>query len=446
MRKRYLIPLLLLSAMSALGQEKWTLRQCIEYAIENNIDIRSRMIEKENQEIQLNTAKMSRLPNLNAGASEHFGFGRSTTREGTTEDNTSSSTSFNLQTSLPVFTGFRIPNEIKAKKFDLAAAIEDLNKAKEDLSLNITGFYLQSLFAKELLTISIEQVRLSKEQLVQTEQLVKNGKSPISQLYETQAQLAKDELTLTESENNVMLALLDLSQVLNLPNEKDFDIETPDIAAILVQDMKELLNPMEVYDYSVSNRPGIKAAQYRLESSLKNLNIAKSNYYPSLSLSAGYSNSYYYSYNLPEGMKNLSFRDQLKNNGSESLGLSLSIPIFNRFATRNQVKQARLSIDAQKLQLLNAKQNLFKEIQQAYFNASASESKFKSAAKAVEASRIAYEHEELKYRNGRSTTLELNNAQVRLERSLAEEAQAKYDYVFRSKILDFYNGKPLYFE
>ncbi len=446
MRKRYLIPLLLLSAMSALGQEKWTLRQCIEYAIENNIDIRSRMIEKENQEIQLNTAKMSRLPNLNAGASEHFGFGRSTTREGTTEDNTSSSTSFNLQTSLPVFTGFRIPNEIKAKKFDLAAAIEDLNKAKEDLSLNITGFYLQSLFAKELLTISIEQVRLSKEQLVQTEQLVKNGKSPISQLYETQAQLAKDELTLTESENNVMLALLDLSQVLNLPNEKDFDIETPDIAAILVQDMKELLNPMEVYDYSVSNRPGIKAAQYRLESSLKNLNIAKSNYYPSLSLSAGYSNSYYYSYNLPEGMKNLSFRDQLKNNGSESLGLSLSIPIFNRFATRNQVKQARLSIDAQKLQLLNAKQNLFKEIQQAYFNASASESKFKSAATAVEASRIAYEHEELKYRNGRSTTLELNNAQVRLERSLAEEAQAKYDYVFRSKILDFYNGKPLYFE
>lgn len=446
MKIRYIIPFLLFGSFSLMAQEKWTLRQCIEYAIEHNIDIRSRMLECNNQEIQLNTAKMSRLPNLNAGANQYFGFGRSTSRDGTTEDNSSSNSSFNLQTSVPVFTGFRIPNEIKQKKYDLAAAIEDLNKAKEDISLNITGYYLQTLYYKELLKIAQTQVELTKQQLIQTEILVESGKNPLSDLYDTQAQLAKDELSLTEGYNNVMLALLDLSQALNLTQEADFDIEEPDISQIFLNDLKDLATPGTVYENSVGTRPSIKAARHRLESSFKTLKIAQSGYFPTLNLSAGYSNSYYYSYNLPEGYKNMSFKDQLKNNGSESIGLSLSIPIFNRFATRNQVRQTRLSIESQKLQLELAKQNLYKEIQQAYYNASASEDKFKSAAKAVEAARIAFEYEDTKYKNGRSTPLELNNAQVRLERSLSEEAQAKYDYVFRSKILDFYNGKPLYFE
>ena len=193
-----------------------------------------------------------------------------------------------------------------------------------------------------------------------------------------------------------------------------------------------------------NSRPSIKAAQFRLESSLKTLKIAKSQYYPTLNFDAGYSNSYYYNYNLEEGMKNVSFSNQVKNNGSEYLGLSLSIPIFNRFSVRNQVKQSRLNIEQQKLQLENAKQVLYKEIQQAYFNAVASEDKFKSAEKSVEASQIAFQHEETKYLNGKSTVLEYNNARLRLERSLSEEAQAKYDYIFRIKILDFYNGIPLY--
>ncbi|MEG1586546.1 MAG: TolC family protein [Bacteroidales bacterium] len=430
--------------LQGYAQTQWSLKQCIDYAIEHNIDIKQRKIETENKEIELNTAKMSRLPNLSAGLGESFGFGRSTGRDGVMEDRTSSQTSFSLETSVPVFTGFRIPNQVAAKKFDLAASLEDLNKAQEDLSLSITGYYLQTLFYKELLVIARQQVALTREQLAQTTIMVEAGKSPVSEQYETEAQLAKDELSLTESLNNVNLALLDLSQALNLEADADFDIVQPDINSLFLSDERVLLNPLDIYAYSVENRPGIKAAGYLVKSSQRYLKIAQSAYYPTLNLGAGYSTNYFYNYNLAEGSTNTGFGSQLRNNGSESLRLSMSIPIFNRLSTRNQVKQARLSIQSQQLSLEKAKQNLFKEIQQAYFNAVASKDKFASAEKSVKASRIAFYFEETKYKHGRSSALELSNARVRLEKSLAEEAQAKYDFVFRTKILDFYQGKPLY--
>lgn len=445
MKLSYLIPGLLLCAASISAQNKqWTLKECIDYAIDNNIDVQQRELETQNQEIEVNTAQMSRLPNLNANLGQQFGFGRSQDRDNVMVDNSSSMSSFNVQTSVPVFTGFRIPNQIKAKKLDLAASIEDLKKAKEDISLNITSYYLQVLFYKELLYIAQQQLELTQVQLDQTTKLVENGKTAISEVYQVQAQLAKDELTRTESGNNVMLALLDLSQLLNLTDEAGFDIESPDITQLFLSDMEQLVTPQSAYEYSLENRPAIQAAKFRLESSYKSLNIAKSQYYPSLNFSAGYSNNYYYNYNLPEGVTNASFKNQLKNNGSESLGLTLSIPIFNRFSVRNQVRQSKLSIESQKLQLLNAKQTLYKEIQQAYYNAYASKDKFKSAEKAVEAARISFEFEETKYTNGRSTFLDYTNARTLLERSRAEEAQAKYEYIFRTKILDFYNGRPLY--
>ena len=411
MKGRILFSLLAAGVFTLQAQTPWTLKQCIDYAIEHNIDIKQKILEKENREIELNTAKMSRLPDLSAGMGESFGFGRSTGRDGTMKDNTSSQTYVSVETSIPVFTGFRIPNQVAAKKFDLAASLEELNKAQEDLALSITGYYLQTLFYKELLKISQQQVVLTRQQLEQTVLLVNAGKTAISEQYETEAQLAKDELSLT---------------------------------TLYLDDQRAIINPLDIYAFSVEHRPGIKAAGYYVESSKRNLKIAQSAYYPTLNFGAGYSNNYFYNYNLPSGEKNPSLSYQLRNNGSESLRLSLSIPIFNRFSTRNQVKQARLNIQSQQLSLEKAKQNLFKEIQQAYYNAVAAREKFKSAEKAVKASQMAFEFEDTKYQNGRSSALELSNARIRLEKSLAEEAQAKFDFVFRSKILDFYQGKPLY--
>lgn len=443
------IVLLLVMTVNATGQDTlrqqpWTLKQCIEYAIEHNINVRQRILEKDNRELELSTSRYSRLPNLNANVGQNFYFGRGPGRDGTYQDQSQSSSSLSVSTNVPVFSGFRINNEVRAKKLDLQAAIEELNRAKEDLSLNITSYYLQVLLYKELLGVAQEQVQLSKEQVEQTAVLVRGGKSPESELFDARAALAREELNRTEAANNLKLSLVDLSQLLNLASPEQFDIILPETEGIVIGEMLNLQTPVEVFTNSVNNRPIVKAAEFRLQSSERNLKIARSAYYPSLSLGASYNNSYYHTYNLNGGSSNPSFSSQLSNNGSESVGLSLSIPIFNRLSTKNQVRMARLSIENQQLLLDDVRLGLYKEIQQAYYNALAAHEKFRSSEKSVEASRIAFRYEEQKYNAGKSTSYQFNDIKTRLAKSQSEALQAKYDFIFRSKILDFYNGIPLY--
>lgn len=426
------------------SQEAWTLKQCIEYAIEHNIDVRQRILEKQNQELNVHTARFSRLPDLNAGLGQNFYFGRGPGRDGTYQDQTQASSTLNVSTNVPVFSGFRIHNQIKAQKLDLQAAIEELNRAKEDLALNITSYFLQVLFDQELYGIAREQVALSKEQVENTEILVKNGKNPESELYDARAALAKEEVNLTQAENTWKLSLLDLSQLLNLESVEGFEVALPDMEKMVIAETVNLMTPESVYQASVANRPSVKAAEFRLQSSEKSLKIAKAAYYPQLSLGASYSNSYYHTYHLGEGASNPSFSTQLDRNGSESVGLNLSIPIFNRMYTRNQVRSARITVENRQLVLENMRQNLYKEIQQAYYNAVAAHEKYLSSEKSVTASRMAFKYEEQKYNAGRSTSYQYNDAKTRLAKSLSEAAQAKYDFIFRTKILDFYNGRPLY--
>ena len=298
------------------------------------------------------------------------------------------------------------------------------------------------IYSKELTNISLEQVKLSQEQVNVSRLLFESGKAAESELYESEAQLAQNNLKYTESVNNLTMARLELAQLLNLEDYERFDIKfslTEDSAL----DFDNLPSVMSVYQSALDTRPAIAAAKYRIASSEKSLRITKSAYYPTISLGGGYSNSYFYNYNLPDGIENLSFNDQLKNNGSQSIGLTLSIPIFNRFATRNSVRESRLRVSAQKLQLQNARQDLLKEIQQAYANATASRDKYISAKKSVDASEIAYSYEEKKFNAGRSTSFDLNSARLRLEQSKSEELQSYYQYLFRVKILEFYDGKSL---
>lgn len=440
--------LLLARTVTVVGQDTlkqpWTLKQCIEYAIEHNINVRQQVLEKENQELALTTSQYSRLPDLNANVGQDFYFGRGPGRDGTYQDQSQASSSLRVSASVPVFSGFRINNDVKAKKMNLQAALEELNRAKEDLSLNITSFYLKVLLCKELLSVAEDQVLLSKEQVGQTEILVRGGKSPESELFDARAALAREELTRTEAANNLQLALVDLSQMLNLETPEQFDIVLPDMDGVVLGEMLNLQTPVEVFTHSVNNRPVVKAAEFRLQSSEKDLKVARSAYYPTLSLGASYSNSYYHTYNLDEGLRNPSFSSQMSNNGSESVGLNLSIPIFNRLSTRNQVRMARISVENRQLLLDDVKLSLYKEIQQAYYNAVAAHEKFRSSERSVEASRIAFKYEEQKYNAGKSTSYQFNDIKTRLAKSLSEAIQAKYNFIFLSKILDFYNGTPLY--
>lgn len=423
--------------------KQWSLEECIRYAIENNIDLKQKELERQNQEVTLHTSKYSWLPNLNASINENFGFGRSESKDGLIVDRNSANTSASIQLSMPIFDGFKIPNDIAARKLDLKASIETLNKAKEDLSINVASYYLQVLYNKEMLKIAELQVALSSEQVTKTEALYNAGKVPESQLYDMKAQLAKDEVTLTESRNNVKLALLDLTQALELERDgENFDVLEPETGDAVEQYMSSIIPPDQVYDYAVGVKPQVKEQEYLLESQKKMLKVAQAGYYPKLNFSAGYSNGYYH--NFGDGdYNNAPFSDQLKNNGQKSIGFSLSIPIFNRFQVRNSVRSARIAIHNRELLMENSKKILYKEIQQAYYNATAAQEKYVSSDKSVDASKIAFSYAEDRYGAGKSTVFEYSEAKTKYAQSLAEQTQAKYNFIFRTKILDFYHGTPI---
>ena len=431
---------------SAGAQEvprQWSLEECIRYAIENNIDLKQKELERQNQEVTLHTSKYSWLPNLNASINENFGFGRSESKDGLIVDRNSANTSASIQLSMPVFDGFKIPNDIAARKLDLKASVETLNKAKEDLSINVASYFLQVLYNKEMLKIAELQVALSSEQVTKTEALYNAGKVPVSQLYDMKAQLAKDEVTLTESKNNVKLALLDLTQSLELERDgENFDVQEPETGDAVAQYMSSIIPPDQVYDYAVGVKPQVKEQEYLLESQKKMLKVAQAGYYPKLNFSAGYSNGYYHNFGDGE-YNNAPFSDQLKNNGQKSIGFSLSIPIFNRFQVRNSVRSARLAIHNRELLMENSKKILYKEIQQAYYNATAAQEKYVSSDKSVDASKIAFSYAEERYGAGKSTVFEYGEAKTKYAQSLAEQTQAKYNFIFRAKILDFYHGTPI---
>ncbi|MDR2968432.1 MAG: TolC family protein, partial [Tannerellaceae bacterium] len=382
---------------------KWTLEECIRHALEHNINLKQREQEEENRKISLHTSKHRWLPNLNAGVSQNFDFGRSPSNDGTIVDRTSANSSMYLQLNMPVFDGMEISNDIAAKKLDLLAATESLNKAREDLAINVASYYLQVLYNKEMQVIAELQAALSQEQVKRTESLVQAGKVPLSQLYDMKAQAAADEVSLTEANNNVSLALLDLAQSLELErNDKGFDIENPVTGDALTQYMGSILLPDLIYDEAVAFKPQIKEQEYLLESQKKQLNVARAGYYPKLNLSASYSNGYYHYYNEKDYI-NPAFNTQWRQNERKTVGLSLSIPIFNRFQVRNSVRSARVAISTRELMRDDARKVLYKEIQQAYYNATAAQEKYISSGKSVEAGKEAFTYAEERYNAGKST-------------------------------------------
>ncbi|MDR2809463.1 MAG: TolC family protein [Tannerellaceae bacterium] len=434
---------LALSLPSIAQTRLWTLEECIRYATENNIDLKQRLLEQETREIEMNTAKNSWLPNLNAGLGQNFDFGRSPSKDGVIVDRNSANSSAYVQVGMPLFDGFKIPNTIAARKLNLQAAVESLHKAKDDLAIGVASYYLQALYNKEILHIAELQIALTAEQVAKTEALVNAGKAPLSQLYDIKAQRAKDEVTRTEARNNVTLALLNLAQLLELERSgADFDIALPLLPEPTDKAVERILSPDIIYLNAVTVKPQIKEQEWMLESRRKMLRVAKAGYYPQLNLNLSYSNGYYY-YSGADDVANVRFNDQLRQNERKTIGFSLNIPIFSRFEVRNSVRSARVAVIAQELAIENTKKTLYKEIQQAYFNATSAQEKYTASTQSVEASREAFKYAEERYATGRSTVFEYNESKTKYAQSLSEQAQAKYDFVFRTKILDFYNGIPI---
>jgi outer membrane protein len=413
----------------------WNLQKCISYAIEHNLSIKRQEATLDQNKVDLNTAQWSRLPNVNGSVGQSFNFGRALQADNTYGNRNTQSTNFSIGTNIPLFTGLQIPNNIALAKLNLKAAIEDLNKAKEDISIQVTSYYLQVLFNEELAKVAHNQVALSKEQLERKVAFFKNGKSSEAEVYEAKSRLAQDEMSAIQADNNYQLALLDLAQALELPTPEGFRIAAPQI-----EDITGTLSlPDDVYAQALLNKPSIKAAQYRLEGASKSIRIAQSGWFPQLNFSAGLSTNYY---NI-SGIENASFSRQWHQNFNKYLQFSLSIPLFNRFETRNRVKSARIQRNALSWQLEESKKTLYKEIQQAYYNAIASEAKYKSSRTASEAAEATFKLMSEKYANGKATATEYNEMRTSWMKALSDHIQARYDYLFRSKILEFYQGVPL---
>ena len=432
--------LIVMSFLSVTAQQKWTLRECIDYAIEHNINIQQQKLVIENSEVNLNTSRNSRLPNLNAGASQNVNFGRSPSMAtGIYEDNKSSSTGFSLSSSVPVFNGMRITNSIKSDELDLMAATEGLNKAKDDISLNIALYYMEALFKKEILKVRKEQSELTAKQVERTSAMVEAGSVPHSQLLDIKAQFANDELAVITATNDLSLSLLNLMQLLNLMDAENFDITEPDVN---VDIQNHIISPStRIYETAVGIRPHVREAQYRLESSETGIKIAQSYYYPSISLGFSYNNGFNHIFD--NNVTNIDVSTQLKNNQREAIGLNLNIPIFNRMQTRNQVQSARINMMNRDLELQNVKLALQKEIQQAYLSATTAQTKYSATENVLAASQESFTSVEERYELGKATVLELVEAQTKLSSSRSEQLQAKYEFLFRKKILDLYEGKEI---
>lgn len=439
--KSIIIAALALASISqASAQQAWTLRQCVDYAIAHNISVKQLQNTREQQAIQLNTNKNSRLPDLNGSASQNFSFGRGLTAQNTYENKSTSSTSFSIGTSVPLFDGNRITNNIKLSQLNLDAADADLDKARNDLSMNVAKAYIEVLNDLEVIDVARRQVSIDSMQVERILEIVRNGKASGAELSQQKATLAQSRLTATTALNNYRLALLDLSQLLELPSPEGFMIARVDVNKINPSNQVPA-SPDAVYADALGIKPEIKAQLLRVNGTEYTIKIAKSSLYPQLSFSAGLGSNYY----KTSGFSADGFFKQLKNNFSQYLGLNLSIPIFNRFATRNNIRSAELNRSNELLKLEDVKKSLYKEIQQVYYNALAAESKFASSEQAMKSNEDAFELTKGKYENGKANITEFNEAKNNLLKSQSDMVQAKYEYLYQNCLLDFYRGKELNF-
>lgn len=425
------------AVLPTYAQQPWTLEQCCDYAVEHNIGIHQKEYQCHQQEIQVSNALNRRLPDLNGSIGENVSFGRGLTADNTYSNTNTSSTSFSLGTSVPLFTGFEIPNQIRLSRLNLEAATQDLEKAKNDIRMQVAQSYVQVLYDMELLEVARRQVSIDSAQVARLQTMLAMGKTSEAELSRQRATMAQSQLTLTQAGNNLKLELLALTQLLELESPEGFSIERPEFAL----GDGSTIAPDGIFTLALATRPEIQSEQLRLQAAERNIDIARAGFYPTLSFSAGLGTNYY----TTSGFKSESFGKQLKNNFNQYLGLNLSIPIFNRFQTRNSIRTAKLSYQNQQLVLDNAKKTLYKEVQQAWYNTVAAQGKLRSSQEARQASDDAFRLTQAKYEQGRATITEFNEAKNNLMKTESDLTQARYEYLYQTALLKFYRGEPLRF-
>lgn len=423
-----------LSAMAVLtvaasaASQAWDIDKCVAYALEHNVTIKQRKADVESSEISVATAKSGYLPSVSAGISQSWSLGRGLTSENTYANRNTSSTSWSASLNLPLFDGLSTPRQVSYAKANLAATLEQFEAAKENVTLNVITSYLQVLYNKELHEVALHQVELSKYEYTRQQALLEAGKIPEIDMLEAKSQVAQDELNAATSANDTRLALLDLAQLLELDEIEGFDVAPLEDSGMMLE------APDDVYAQALNINHGLKAARSNIFAAERSISLAKSGYLPRLSFNAGIGSSYF----TMSGVDSEPFKTQMKNNYSTNFGLSLSIPIFDGLSTRNSVRRAKVQHLAAQLQYEEVEQNLYKTIQQAYYQADGAHKRLKASVTASETADAAFDAMREKYNIGRATPTEYEQAKTRALRAKAESIQAKYEMIMRTRILDFY--------
>ncbi len=433
-KTKILSVLLLFSSLFYAQNNTWTLEQCVKYALENNISILQAKNSLLSSEQDIVSAKGNFLPAVNSNISGGASLGNIEVFPGEFRDREFYSTSLGVGFSQSVFNGFRNINILNQSKLNLERNQFELERLKDDISLNVANTYLNVLFNKENLELAKSQIDFSEFQIEQVKTLVEAGSEPMSTLIETQATYSRDIQNLTIAENNHDLALLSLSQLLQLPYE-NFDVEVIQIDTPSVNLMYDDIAP--ILNYALENRNEIKVAEKDIELAKLGTKISKSAYLPNISMGYGFNASANFS-NLTEDDR---FIDQINDNKGHSVNMNISIPIFNRNQTMAQVKKSKIQEESSNLVLDQVKINLESTVQRAFTDAKAALKSYEAAQYSLGSQELAFENSKERFSLGALNSFDLEQSRIRLLNARSSLINAKYDFIFKTKVLDYYLGK-----
>jgi outer membrane protein len=466
---------LALIVISMLGYQanaklkKWTLPECVEYALEHNLSIRQAQFTTDLSIIDVNQSKTNVLPSINFGAQQAMNFGRNIDPLTNQFTNTQiNSLNGSLNANLTLFSGFSQLNRIKQNKYALMADQSNLEKVKNDISLNVVTAYLQVLYAIELKAINQKQVELSLQQVDRAEKNNSLGLITEGDVLGIKAQLAQDELSLTNANAQLSLAYLNLRQLMDLPNEEAFDILIPNLDV----NKFTVMSAESVYESALSTQPDIANADFRVNAAKYGLHAAKGAYAPRIAMGAslfsGYSSGRKQVDNITtNGFDTIgftqatldpvltpnfefetstqSYQSQFKDNFNQSINFSVQIPIFNSFQNMRNVKRAKINYHSAKLNADLARNNLNKTVTQAVNDAQAAQNRYMSSELSLNANRESLNYATQKFNVGLINSIEYSQTKNTLARAEYEFLQSKYDLIFKRKVVDFYLGNPLTF-
>ncbi len=434
------------------AQEKlWTLQECIQYAIDNNIQIKQQVLQTMYQENALEQSKLNLLPTINGQASHNYSFNR--TLDQTTYqyvDQNGQSNQFYVGGSLNLFNGLQNYNTIRRNKYQLMASELDLQSIKDNISLNIALAYLQILLNNELVTATDNQLQITRQQIEKTKKMFEAGSIARGNLLQIEAQAASEELQLINLKNQLDISYLTITQMLELESPEGFRIVAPEISI----DTNTVIsgNIKDIFGQAQGLRPEIKSAELNLNASEYDLKIAQGARSPRLSMSHSVSTMYS---NIRQKFLNLDpvtsmplygdypFSEQLHDNLNYGLGFTLNVPILNGWQVNKNISNSKISIDNYRYTLEGEKKRLYKNIQQAYADAVAALKKYSASMKAVTSMEESFRYTEQKFDVGMVTPVDYNAAKTQLLNAQSDMSQAKYEFIFKTKVLDFYKGLPL---